>query len=1061
MTGPVAWFARNPVAANLLMAFLIVSGLIAALRVKREIFPEFATDTISVSVAYPGASPAEVEEGICIRIEEEVQGIEGVERLRSTAAEGTGTVLIETLQGADLSRVLDDVKSKVDAIDNFPVEAEEPVIRELTWRRQVLNVAISGELDERSLRRLGERVRDDIVGLDGVTQADLVAVRPYEVGIEVSESALRRHRLSFQEVADAVRRTSLDLPGGSVKTPAGEILLRAKGQAYVGRDFENIVVLTRADGTRVRVRDVANVRDGFAETDQFSRFDGKPCALVQVYRVGDQDALAISEAVHRYCAEASSRFPAGVRLTPWLDQAEILKSRQDLLVHNGIGGFLLVFLVLALFLRLDLAIWVSLGIPVSFLGALWLMPMLGVSVNMLTLFAFILVLGIVVDDAIVVSENVYSHIQRGKTGLLAAIEGTQEVSVPVTFAVLTTVAAFLPMLFVPGNTGPFWAVIPMIVIPTLGFSWLESKLILPAHLRHLKPRDPNRRGMLAWWGRFQNVFASSLEQFAVRLYRPSLEFALRNRYLTTALAIALFALTIGLLAGGHVKFVFFPSVEGDNVVAALQMPQGTPVEETARVMRRIEAAALTLRDELASKSATTDGKPPIRHVLTSIGDQPYRKIQEEGGGKLVATGFSAAHLGEVNIQLAPSETRSFTSDSVASRWRELVGPVFGASSLTFSSSLISVGADVDVRLAGQDLTELEAVSAELQAEIGRLPGVYDIADSFDAGKEELQLKIRPSAEALGLSMADLAGQVRQGFYGEEAQRIQRGRDDVKVMVRYPESERRSLTDVREMRVRTPSGDEVPFDTVADARLGRGYAAIQRTDRARTIDVTANVDEADQDVNKVTRELQQRILPRVLAAHPNVRWSFEGERREQQETLGGLMRGFLLAILLIFALMAVPFRSYLQPLIVMSVIPFGLIGAVVGHMVMGMDLSVLSLCGIVALAGVVVNDSLVLVDFVNRRRAEHVDLLTAVREAGVSRFRPILLTSLTTFAGLLPLLLEKSVQALFLIPMAISLAFGVLFATLITMVLVPAGYLILEDAARGWRWLYGRREAEHR
>ncbi len=1051
----VAWFARNPVASNLLMLSVVGTGFLTLPRIKREIFPEFSIDTISVAVAYPGASPEEVEESICIKVEEEVEGVDGVERVSSTASEGGGLVLVELLDDADNQKVLDDIKSRIDAIETFPDEAEEPVVRELSFRRQVLNIAVSGDLDERSLKETADMVRDRVTNLPGITQADVVSTRPYEIAVEVSEDALQRHGLRFDDVAQAIRQGSLDLPGGSVKTSSGEILLRARGQAYVGRDFEDLVVLRRPDGTRVHVRDVATVRDAFADSDQAARFDGRPAALVQVFRIGDQDALAISDSVTQFCRNASSWLPEGVTLTPWLDQAELLRSRQDLLVRNGLQGFLLVFLVLALFLRFELAIWVSVGIPISFLGTLALMPWMDVSINMLSLFAFIVVLGIVVDDAIVVGENVFSHLQRGKSGLQAAIEGTQEVAIPVTFAILTTIAAFLPLLNVPGNTGPFWAVIGLAVIPTLGWSMIESKLILPAHLRHIDPKKLDlRRGVSGIWRRFQGLFADSLEAFAVRLYRPSLEFALRNRYLTVAAMLTALMLTGGAVAGGYVRFVFFPPVDGDNVVATLTMPQGTPVDVTRTAVQRIEAAALQLRDELAAR-APEGAAAPIRHVLTAIGEQPYRKVQEEGGGRVVSQGYNGSHFGEVNIQLAPSEVRSFTSQEVADRWRELVGPVYGASELKYSSSLLSVGADVDVRLRSEDIPALTEATERLKEHLASIDGVFDVSDSFDEGKEELELRIRPEAEALGLSMADLARQVRQGFYGEEAQRVQRGRDDIKVMVRYPEDERRSLADVESMRIRTPSGAEIPFETVADVELGRGYSAIRRTSRSREISVTTEVDETRTDVNTVVQALETGFLPGLVAEYPGMTYAFEGEQKEQQETIQGLARGFLFALMLIYVLMAVPFRSYVQPLVVMSAIPFGLIGAVLGHFIMGMQLSVLSVVGIVALAGVVVNDSIVLVDFVNRRREEGGELLLAVREAGVRRFRPILLTSLTTFAGLTPLLLEKSVQALFLIPMAISLGFGVLFATFISLVLVPSGYLILDDVHRAWRWLYGR------
>jgi multidrug efflux pump subunit AcrB len=1054
-TGFVAWCVRNPVAANLLMMLVMASGLVMLPRIRREVFPEFPADLIHVRVPYPGATPQEVEESICVKVEEAIQGVDGIEKISSNASEGSGLVVVKLLEGTDASRALDDIKARVDAIDTFPEDAEEPVVSEVVLRRQVLSVAVSGPLDARGLRAAAERVRDDLNALPHVTLAELVNVRPYEISIEVREDSLRRFGLSFDQVAEAVRKSSLDLPGGSVRTSSGEILLRTRAQAYRGEEFEKLVVLSKPDGSRVHLGEVAEVVDDFAETDQDTRFDGESAVLVNVFRVGDQDAIVIADEVKAYCASPPSWIPEGVKIAPWFDQSQILKSRQELLVRNGISGFLLVFVVLALFLRFKLAIWVTLGIPMSFLGAMAFMPSLGASFNLISLFAFILVLGIVVDDAIVVGENVYAHSKRGKKPLDAAIDGAQEVALPVTFSVLTTVVAFLPLFGVPGLFGRFMSLIPMVVVPVLLFSLVESKTVLPVHLRHF---DANAevRGPARWWRRFQDLFANGLEFVAQRLYRPSVGFALRWRWVSLATAATVLILSITALATGHVKRTFFPEIEGDNVIATITFPQGTPVETTLAALDRAERAAMQMQSELDARREP--GAPsPIRHILTSIGDQPFRRVQEESGGRIQSATYSGARYGEINLELAPSEDRSVTSAEIGQRWRELVGEIPGTQELNFTASFIRSGAEIDVSLRMQDLDQLRRAAERLQVELASIDGLIEIGDSFDLGKEEVVFGIRPEAEALGLDTRELARQVRQGFFGEEAQRVQRGRDDVRVMVRYPREQRRSLEDVETMRIRTRDGTELPFLAVADADLGRSYSSIRRSDRSRAINVTANVDEdkAGRSADEIAREIDAAILPRLASEFPGLRWAFEGEREDQAKTFGGLGRGFLLALLLMYVLMAIPFRSYVQPFIVMLSIPFGLIGAILGHIVLGYPISLMSMFGLIALAGVVVNDAIVLVDFINKHRRDESELLLAVREAGVRRFRPILLTSLTTFAGLTPLLLEKSVQAKFLIPMAISLGFGVMFATFITLVLIPCAYLALYDLKQAWAWIYRR------
>jgi multidrug efflux pump subunit AcrB len=844
------------------------------------------------------------------------------------------------------------------------------------------------------------------------------------------------------------------MPGGSIRTAGGEILLRTKGQAYRGYEFENIVLLTRPDGTRLLLGDVARVVDGFAETDQSARFSGEPAVGIRVYRVGDQNALEIAALVKEYVAEAQARMPAGVTLTPWSDFSRILQGRLDLMIRSARNGYVLVFIILALFLKLRLAFWVSLGIPISFLGALWLLPSLDVTINMISLFAFIVVLGIVVDDAIIVGENIYKKHEQGMTGYEGSSVGAKEVATPVIYGVLTTIAAFSPLLFVAGTMGKIMRVVPIIVIATLAFSLIESLFILPAHLSHVRHKKGKSR-IGRWWSRLQGGFSNRLAWFIEKAYKPSLDLGLRFRYATVAFATATLMITVAIVGAGWVKFIFFPKVESDFVSASLEMPPGTSVEQTAAAVRSLEASALALQAEL-DETIRGDMPRPVKNIYTAIGEQPLSARRGGPGHSGDGAGFAASHLGEIIVELAPSEDRDITSAEVARIWRESTPPIPDVVSLAFSASIFSPGEPINVQLTGLNIDHLQAAAERLKRELTRYAGVFDIADSYRVGKQEVKLKIKPAAETFGLTQADLARQVRQAFYGEEAQRIQRGRDDVRIMVRYPQDQRRSLANLENMRIRTPSGGEVPFSLVAEAEKGRGYASIRRVDRRRTINVTTDIDNEQGNAAEVLADLKANVLPGILADYPDVSYTFEGEQREQAETMGGLARGFGYALLLIFALMAIPFKSYIQPLIVMSVIPFGIVGAIWGHIIMRLDLTILSMFGVVALAGVVVNDSIVLVHYINARRAEGVPLGQAVRAAGVARFRAILLTSVTTFAGLTPLLLERSVQAKFMVPMAVSLGFGVVFATFITLMIVPVSYMILEDFKSLAVRLFGRR-----
>ena len=1087
MKRAIAWFAENHVAANLVMAVLMVGGIVTVPWIPQKSMPDIEIDMITVSVEYRGAAPEEVEEGVCIRIEEELEGIEGIDKIRSTASEGRCNVVVELLTGADVGEALDDVKNRVDALDTLPEETEKPIISQVTIRRAVADIAISGAMDERSLKQLGQRVRDEIAALPGITQVELTGARPYEISIEVSEQMLRRHGLSFDQVAQAVRRSSLDLPGGSIKTEGGEILLRTKGQAYWGREFDQIIVLTRADGTRITLADVAVVRDAFEDTDQSASFDGHPSVMVRVFRVGEQDVIDLSDKVKAYVAEAQTRLPEGVSLTIWRDSSKILRDRLDTLFRNGRAGLLLVIALIAVFLRPRLAFWVTLGVPIALLGALWTIPAFDITINGISTFAFIMVLGILVDDAIVVGENIYTHQQRGDAPLDGAIRGTQEVSIPVIFGVLTTMAAFSPMFFVPGTMGQIMTVMATTVTICLVYSLLESQLVLPAHLSHGLAIKPTTEVLLivvpaaillAWllgssWRsiglpllgvavllsglhamgrlepfaeraiRAQAEFGVKLERFTRGTYRRLLERTLDWRYVTVAVAIMLLLWTVGVIASGRMHFSFFPPLEADYVSAKLTMPQGTPAYVTAGAVRQIAGAAERLRAEL-DEEFPEHGAGLIKHVQTAVGEQPFGAAI--GSNPLNAANAAAggAHLGEVTLELVPSEERSVRTKDVAARWRELTGPVPDAVELVFASSLFSVGDAVNIQLQGPNVEHLRSAADRLKEELATYPGVIDIADSFRAGKREVKLSILPAAEALGLTQRDLARQVRQAFYGEEAQRIQRGRDDVRVMVRYPVEERRSLGNLEEMRIRTPDGAEVPFRTVARADLGRGFSTVRRSDRQRVVNVTSDVDRSQTTANEVIAVLEEGTIPEILHDYPGMSYGLEGVQREQQRSFAALVRWGVVALFAIYALLAIPLRSYAQPLLIMAVIPFGLVGSVGGHLLLGKTMAFMSVAGLVAASGVVVNASLVLVHYVNGRRAEGEPLVEAVRTASVARFRPIVLTSLTTFMGLLPLMLERSVQAQFLVPMAISLAFGVLVASFITLLVVPSGYLILED-----------------
>ncbi len=1025
----IEWFARNSVAANLLMVILLAGGLYTTFTIKKESNPKIETNYITVSMPFLGASPEDVEEGILIKIEEAIQDIEGIEEIISTARRGTGQVRIEVLADYDVLVVMDEVKNRVDAITTFPDNTEKPVIARTSFDQQVMMVSVFGAVPEKTLKEFAKQVRNEIVTLPGVTRANVLGSRPYEVSIEVSEFTLQEYDLTLAEVGLAIRRGSLDLPAGSIRAESGDIQLRTKGQAYVGRDFEDIVIRTNADGTRVLLKDIAAIHDEFADTGSFAEFNGEPAITIQVMSVGKQNELDISEVVRAYVERKQASLPSGIGVQAWADVTYYLKGRLNMMVKNLIYGAVLVFLSLALFLRLKLAFWVMVGLPVAFLGTFLVMPLVGVSVNLISLFGFILVLGIVVDDAIVIGESAYTNFRAKGHSVDNIIEGVFKVAVPATFGVLTTIVAFLPILMVTGVTGKFFAAIGWVVILCLVFSIVESKLILPAHLAHMKVRryEVETHNVFV---RFQRFFSEGLHTVIDQYYAPFLERCLKRRYLTLASFISLLILSVGLVAGGILRFVFFPNVAADFLLVTIEMNQGTPAPRTHEAIQRVQAAMLEIDREVSAEHGAESGR-----VLESM----LSFAQGETSGQIV-------------VELVKADDAVIDYNEVKRRWFERVGRVPGMRQLAFQGiGGFEAGPSISLRLVGTDIKQVARAAAALEQRLAGYEGVYDIRNSYEQGRPEIKLNIKPEAEALGLTLQDLASQVRAGFYGMEVQRVQRGQDEVKVMVRYPRDERDSVGYLDNMRIRTPGGGRVPFHAVAAVEVTESPTFIRRFDRERAVRLSAEVDKERHEPGKVLRDVLVNEVPGILATHPGVRVRLSGVSRMTQDVQLDLVQGALLALFLIYALMAIPLRSYAQPLIIMSVIPFGTIGALVGHWVLGIPVSMTSFFGLIALSGVVVNDSLILVDFINKERKVGIPLLQAVTDGARIRFRPILLTSLTTFLGLAPItIFEKSLQAQAVVPMAASLAFGIVFATVITLILIPALYLVLDDLKAWWR-----------
>ncbi len=1044
--GPIAFMAANPIAANLLMGFLLFVGLISAAGLPQEFLPEASLDRIQVLVPYPGAAPEEVEESIVRKIEEQLQSVEGLKRTESSAAEGLGSVIVEFRQGTEMSRALGDVKAQVDRILTFPADAERPEVREVTSRQNIFRLVVYGAASERTIKELAYGIEDGILALPEVSYAQISGIRNYEISIEVPLERLRALGLTLDDVALAVRQGSLELSAGKISTGEEEIRVRTLGQNYGQFDFEDIVILTRADGTSVRLGQIATVRDAFADSDLLARFNGQPSARIDVFRTSGEDVLDIAQAVRGYIdSEVVPSLPEGVAVQIWKDDSIDLKGRVSLLLENAFVGLLLVFLALALFLQIRLAMWVALGLAVSFAGTFIVMQVMGISISMFSLMALVLALGIVVDDAIVVGENIYAERERGTRGLEAAVRGTRRIAGPVIFSVLTTVTAFSVLLTVPGPIGKIGLSIPIVVIAVLMLSLVESLLVLPHHLAHLPaPREPRSRAGLAV-RRAQRAVDALLRRIVDGPLDRALRFATAAPAVVLAAVAALMLISMTIVGTGMVRYEFLPQIEGDVVSANIEMPVGTPSERTAEVAAQLEAAGHRVVESLSLEA----GPIPV-DVSITVGETA--QLFDPLGGDAVEV--PSGHVGSVEFKLPELASRDFTSTEFQNLWREETGTLSGVRSLAFSAGALGLGLPVHLELSHPETERLARIADEVVAGLESMGGVYDVRTSHDEGVRELQLELKPAARTLNLTLDHFARQVRAAFFGSEALRVQRGREEMRVYVRLPEEQRDSPADIEDYLVRTPQGSEVPLGQVAHVRLARSPTTINRLDERRVITVTASIDNTVVTGQGVNSNLERNLLARLGEEHPGFTYSQGGEQRQQQEVNASLPRSVFFAFLVMYVLMAIPFGSYSQPLIVMTAIPLGLVGALAGHLVLGLSLGFSSVQGLIGVSGVVVNDSLMMIKFINRARESGLDPKEAIVAGAKARFRAILLTSVTTFLGVAPLMLETSVQTQHLVPLATSVGFGVLIATFLLMLVVPA-LVALQFNLESWR---GRRAA---
>lgn len=1077
MTSLPRFSVHNPVLVNLVMFATIVGGVYAALTLVREMFPESRPDQIYVSTAYPGATPTEVEKGISIKIEEQIKDIDGVDEMLTLIGEGSSTIILSLRNDVDdTSEVMDEVKDAVDSIrrTDFPIDAEETRVVEFKPELPVISATLYGELTDQELKHWGRRMRDDLLAIPGITNIELSGTRKDEISVEIHPDLLLKYGLSFMDVSQAIAEANLDLPGGQIKTARSNIAVRTLGEKDQGEAIAEIIVRSDPSGQVVRVSDIAEVIDGLEESDIVGRFNGLPAVSVTAYKTADQDAIDIAAKVKALVAGKQRQpfeestlqsvlnrisfkseirsvyeqayndpYPAIGRLQTHTNLARFIEGRLDLLTRNGSWGLLLVFLSLLTFLNWRVAFWVMMGLVLAILGTLVVMKIIGLTLNLISMFGLIIVLGMLVDDAIIVGENVFTHVENGMEPKLAAIHGTEEVTWPVVCAIATTTVAFAPLLFIEGQIGDFMGVLPLIVVISLGVSLFEALTILPSHLAEwlvqhkritgpveqetqprsdsVKPSQPARG--VPWWVRFRQWQRHWVSRRLPSVYERFLRRAVSYRYVTTAIVVAALIVCLAAVGSGHVPLEPFPKMDSEMLLANLRMAVGTPMDATARAARRIEEVAMSM--------------PEMASVFTLLGAQ----MNDVG----TTTGNESSHLGQVFMELKLVEERDRTSDEILNAMRQRIGPIAGASSLKFETMTGGPGgAPVHVEIRGERVDDLVAVAERIKHRLAQFAGVYDISDDFDAGRREAQIELLDSGRALGLTTKSLATQVRAAFYGLEARKVQRDREDVKIMVRYPGEFRQRVYDIESMWISTPQARQVPFTEIARLTEGTGYAAIRRKDQLRTVSVLADIDEGVTNSRLITSSLATEF-PKIERTYPGVRIELGGQRREFAKSFGSLYHDFIIALLLIYLILAGLFRSYVQPLVVMAAIPFGLIGAVVGHAVMGMPLTIMSLIGMVALTGIVVNDSLILLAFVNRRVAAGDPLFEAVIAGGRSRLRAILLTSVTTIVGLAPLMAERSFQARFLIPMGISITFGLAFATVLTLVVVPCFHVIVDDA----------------
>jgi multidrug efflux pump subunit AcrB len=1021
--GSIAWMVRNRVTPNLLMLVLLVGGLFAALNMKQEVFPEFTLDFVTVRVPYPGASPEEVEQGIVLAIEEEVRGIDGIKELTSTAGEGSGSVQAELEAGSDHQKIYQDIQQAVGRITTFPDDAEEPQVTLASRRRDVLEVHLYGGVDPWTMRNVAEQVRDRLLQDPNISLVDLEGAREFEIHIQPSLEVLRRYNLTFDDIANRVARMSVEIPGGGVKTRSGEILVRFNERRDWARQFAEIPIVTTADGAAVRLGDVAVVSEALEDTDVEQTYNGKTDIGLEVFRIGSETPIGVSEAVHAAMVEIEPSLPAGIEYTINSDRSEIYRQRRDLLMKNAGMGLCLVLVLLGLFLELRLAFWVTLGIPVAFFGSFLLLPSLDVTFNMISMFAFIIALGIVVDDAIVVGENVHEYRQRGMAGVAAAIRGAREMSSPVVFSILTNNIAFIPLLFIPGFLGKIWGVIPLVVITVFTISLFEAIYILPAHLAHISDKPDNL--LLGAIHHFQQKISRLLNGAIHRFYEPFLDGCIRFRYLAIATSIGLLAVVLAYAMSGRMGMTLMPTVESDQAVVTAVLPYGSPIEKVHTVREHLEKTA--------------------------------REVIEANGGDRLAIGISSWIRNNevfIRVYLTDPKTRPISTTEVTNLWREKTGTIPDAERLRFQSDRGGPGGGpaLTIELAHANIRVLERAGEQLAAALEEFPNVSDIDDGYTPGKQQLDFELTDEGRALGLTSQMVAAQLRHAFYGSEAIRQQRGRNEIRVRVMLPEEQRSSEYDIEQMMIRTPAGDFVPLRQVARVERGRAYTTINRRDGRRSLTVEGNV-EPQEETNLVLATLTETVLPNLMRDHPGLTYSFQGRQSDMREAMASIGYGYLFCVFGIFVLLAIPFHSYIQPLIVMTALPFSVVGAILGHLLMGYSLSMISIMGIIALSGVVINDALILIVFANGQRAAGASAFRAIHQAGVRRFRPILLTTLTTFGGLAPMIFETSRQARFMIPMAISLGYGLLFATMITLILVPSLYMVLEDV-KGLKRFFG-------